>query len=256
MVCLFASTIGGICGIGGGVIIKPVLDAMGIMSVSAISFLAGAEALSMSVISVYRRRKQKQVEWKKSSFLAFGAIIGGILGNILFRSIKDAAGQDALVGMIQAILLGIVTFLTLIYNVKLRKKWPSYHVDKPASCLLIGMIMGVLSAFLGIGGGPINLAILFFAFSMDTKKAAANSLYIIMCSQAANMATYLVSGQLPEFPIYYLPIIVASGFLGGLVGTYINKKITSRTTDRLFSGLMLLIVLICVYNALNLSHGL
>ena len=37
-VCLCASTIGGICGIGGGVIIKPVLDALGLMSVSAISF--------------------------------------------------------------------------------------------------------------------------------------------------------------------------------------------------------------------------
>ena len=53
-VCLCASTIGGICGIGGGVIIKPVLDALGLMSVSAISFLSGISAMMMAAISVFR----------------------------------------------------------------------------------------------------------------------------------------------------------------------------------------------------------
>ena len=37
VVCLCASTVGGICGIGGGVVIKPLLDATGIMSVSTVS---------------------------------------------------------------------------------------------------------------------------------------------------------------------------------------------------------------------------
>lgn len=55
-VCLAASVIGGICGIGGGVIIKPVLDAMGVMSVSALQFLSGLTVLGMSAVSVLRRR--------------------------------------------------------------------------------------------------------------------------------------------------------------------------------------------------------
>ena len=46
VICLLASMTGSICGIGGGVIIKPVLDALGIMSVSAISFLSGMPVLS------------------------------------------------------------------------------------------------------------------------------------------------------------------------------------------------------------------
>ena len=52
LVCLTASTIGGICGIGGGVIIKPVLDALGVMSVSALQFLSGLTVLGMSMVSV------------------------------------------------------------------------------------------------------------------------------------------------------------------------------------------------------------
>ena len=51
-ICFLASTIGAICGIGGGVIIKPALDAFGIMDVSTISFLSGCTVLSMSLYSV------------------------------------------------------------------------------------------------------------------------------------------------------------------------------------------------------------
>ena len=43
LVCFFASVIGAICGIGGGVIIKPVLDAFGVMDAAQISFLSGQE---------------------------------------------------------------------------------------------------------------------------------------------------------------------------------------------------------------------
>ena len=51
-VSLLASVAGAICGIGGGVIIKPVLDLFGLASVSTISFLSGCTVLSMSAYSV------------------------------------------------------------------------------------------------------------------------------------------------------------------------------------------------------------
>lgn len=121
-VCLCASTIGGICGIGGGVIIKPVLDALGLMSVSAISFLSGISAMMMAAISVFRQRKLHLVEVRTGSLLAVGSIVGGIAGYSLFQAIRAAAQQDALVGMVQAILLGLVTLLTLVYSAFLRSR--------------------------------------------------------------------------------------------------------------------------------------
>ena len=252
-VCLCASTIGGICGIGGGVIIKPVLDALGLMSVSAISFLSGISAMMMAAISVFRQRKLHLVEVRTGSLLAVGSIVGGIAGYSLFQAIRAAAQQVALVGMVQAILLGLVTLLTLVYSAFLRSRLRSYEVKAPAACIAIGCLMGLLSSFLGIGGGPINLAILYFAFSMTTKKAAANSLYIILCSQLANLVTYLVRGTVPAFPWPYLLIMAAAGFLGGMLGTRINRRISEKTTERLFSGLLAVIVLICVYNALRFA---
>lgn len=59
-VSLLASIVGSICGIGGGVIIKPVLDAMNVMCVSCISFLSGCTVLTMSVVSVYKNHACRQ----------------------------------------------------------------------------------------------------------------------------------------------------------------------------------------------------
>lgn len=248
-ICLLASIIGGICGIGGGVIIKPVIDAMGVMSVSAISFLSGLTVLSMSIVNMIRQRGQKLVELKTGSLLAVGAVVGGIAGNGLFQAVKQAAGQDDTVGMVQAILLAVVTLLTLVYSAFLRSRLPSYRVKNPVGIVVIGLFMGAVSSFLGIGGGPINLAILFFAFSMETKKAAANSLYIIMCSQAASFLTSCVQRTIPEVDPVFLAVMIAGGVLGGLTGSWVNKKISSSATDKLFYVLMGIIILICCYNA-------
>lgn len=59
VVCFGASIVGAICGIGGGVIIKPVLDSFGVLDVTAISFLSGCTVLSMTTYSVL---KTKSVE--------------------------------------------------------------------------------------------------------------------------------------------------------------------------------------------------
>ena len=56
LVSFFASVIGSICGIGGGVIIKPVLDAFGLYSVSTISFMSGCIVLSMTTYNVLKAK--------------------------------------------------------------------------------------------------------------------------------------------------------------------------------------------------------
>lgn len=254
LVCLTASTIGGICGIGGGVIIKPVLDALGVMSVSALQFLSGLTVLGMSMVSVLRSRKSRLLELRTSSALAVGAVLGGIAGSTLFQLLKQAVSSDRTVGSTQAVLLGLMTLLTLVYSAYLRRRIPSHHVTGLAACVVIGLLMGALSVFLGIGGGPINLAVLYYFFSMDTKKASANSLYIILCSQSASFLSTLISGTIPEFPWIFLLLTVPAGVLGGIIGSCVNKKISTAVVDRLFYGLLLVITGICVYNVCAFSR--
>ena len=60
LVSFLASVIGCICGIGGGVIIKPVLDAFALYSVSTISFMSGCIVLAMTTYSVVKAKLAKE----------------------------------------------------------------------------------------------------------------------------------------------------------------------------------------------------
>ena len=91
LVSILSSIVGSICGIGGGVIIKPVLDAVGIMSVSSISFLSGCTVLAMSIVSVYKNLRAGKVKLnvKIATALAVGAAAGGVAGKAMFQGLKD-----------------------------------------------------------------------------------------------------------------------------------------------------------------------
>lgn len=250
IVCLCASTIGGICGIGGGVVIKPLLDATGIMSVSTVSFLSGLTVLAMALISVYKNRKTRELDAKRSIPLGLGAAAGGVLGKHLFEMIKQAAKADQLVGMIQAIVLGLMVLGTLAY-VRNKAHIRTKNVTKPFVAVVIGLMLGMCSSFLGIGGGPMNLAVLYYFFSMNTKQAAVNSILIILISQVTSLVVSLVSGSVPAFEVPMLLGMVCAGAIGGFVSAKLHRRLSSETTDKLFSVLLVVIFLICCYNAIK-----
>ena len=251
-VSILSCTAGSICGIGGGVIIKPVLDATGIMSVSSISFLSGCTVLCMSLVSVYRnmRAGTAKMDLRIATALALGAAAGGVAGKSMFQGLKDAVGDENLVGMTQAIVLIIITLGTLIYTVyKNRIRTKEY--TNLVLCFVIGVLLGIMSSFLGIGGGPINLVVLAFFFSMSTKEAALSSLYIIMFSQITSLIQTIATGTVPEVKLYYLVGMVVGGILGGTLGSKVNKKIDDDGVNKLFIALMIVIIFINIYNAVK-----
>lgn len=122
-----------------------------------------------------------------------------------------------------------------------------------AVIFLIGVILGILSSFLGIGGGPVNLVVLFYFFSMETKQAAMYSIYIILFSQIASLSGTLVKGNVPPFEPFTLLLMICCGIFGGLAGSRINKEMEDATVDRLFIGLMAVIIAINLFNIFRYS---
>lgn len=248
-VCFLASIIGAICGIGGGVIIKPVLDSFGVMDVATISFLSGCTVLSMTTYSVIKGKLsgESHVDSRIGIPLGIGAAAGGLAGKWLFSYVASLSPDKNKVGAVQAICLMIVTLGTLIYTLY-KNKIKTYQIRSRTVCLAIGLILGIMSSFLGIGGGPINLVVLFFFFSMQTKTAAENSLYVIFFSQMTSVASTLLKGGMPSFKISVLVLMVIGGIAGGVCGRSINKKINEKTVDKLFIALMVGIIFINIYN--------
>ena len=244
-----ASVVGAICGIGGGVLIKPILDAFGVLSVASISFLSGCTVLSMSCYSVLKARLSKEslVDLKTGTPLAIGAAIGGVTGKMMFQYLSDMFTNKDQVGAIQAVCLLMISLGTMIYTLK-KDQIKTLHVQNPLVCIAIGLVLGICSSFLGIGGGPINLVVLFYFFSMDTKTAAQNSLYIILFSQITSLVNTLITHTVPEFEVGLLILMVGGGILGGAAGRIVNKRMDVNMVNKLFIGLMAVIMLICAYN--------
>lgn len=249
LIALFACTIGSICGMGGGVIIKPVLDAMNLYSVSAINFLSGCTVLCMTAYSVGKVmvKKESAIELKTSTLLAISAAIGGLTGKSLFGKVAALFSDPNTAGGVQACILLAATFFTFLYTLN-KSKIQSKQVKNPIACLIIGFLLGILGSFLGIGGGPFNVAVLYYFFSMPTKQAAQNSLYIILFSQAMSFVKTLASGSVPQISVLVLVGMVICGIIGSEVGRRINKKLNEKGATILFEGSMILVMLINVYN--------
>ena len=251
IVCILASSIGAVVGAGGGVIIKPVLDMIGILPVSTVSFCAGCTVLGMSVCSLIRNRKDGvKLELKMSTALAIGAVGGGLIGKWLFELVRNGFGNERVLGAIQATFLTIITIGVFLYVCN-KDKLPSKHVDNFLVAVIIGVFLGIISSFLGIGGGTSNVAVLFFFFSMEAKQAAKNSIYIIIFSQISSIVSAIATGSVPDFEWVNLICMVIGGISGALVGAAISKKIDNKGVEKILKALLVVIIIMDFYNILK-----
>ena len=147
LVALGASAVGAVCGIGGGVIIKPVLALLPLETVSAISFLSGCTVLSMSCYSVGKSllAGEKRVSLNVGTPLAVGAAAGGLLGSQLFALVRQMSDNPNRVGAVQAACLAVITVGTLLYTLN-KARIPTHRVRAKAACAVIGLALGIVVA--------------------------------------------------------------------------------------------------------------
>ena len=249
-ICFCAATIGSITGVGGGIIIKPLLDVFGTMDVTTIRFLSGCTVLAMACMTLFRNRNSEiKIEKNTGTFLAIGAGVGGLIGSKIFGLIIELTSKNS-AGATQAFLLSFIIFITLIFTLK-KSKFKTMNIENKSISFGIGICLGTISSLLGIGGGPINLAVLYLFYSMGTKKAAFNSIYIIFFSQTASVLLTVFSGEIPVFEWSTFIVMVTGGLLGGVVGPMISKKISVKLLDKMYIALICIIILMSLYNGVG-----
>lgn len=252
IVSFLACIVGTICGIGGGIIVKPILDLFGWDSIASINFLSNCMVLAMSFYSVITSFvwDKNSIKLKDVTALAIGAALGGALGSYLFDFIKNQFLNPNMIGSVQSSCLIIICITVLIYTI-FKSKIKEYNVTGITTSIIIGLVLGLVSSFLGIGGGPINILVLCLFFGMDSKTSAVNSLYIILISKITNVFTTVFSGNVPPVELSTLGVIIFGAITGSIIGRRINKNINNRAIDRLFIILMIIIIFISGYNVLQ-----
>lgn len=245
---LITSTIGAISGIGGGILIKPLLDAISPYPLATINFLSGCTVLAMTSMSMLLiRRSSPGMSLRTSTFLGVGAAIGGIAGKELFEFAIETSTSTKAVGITQSVLLLIITVAVFLF-VRLKASIRTRHIQDLPMVSLTGFALGVISAFLGIGGGPLNIALLNYFFSMDSKTAAINSLYIIFISQLFGLGSIFITRAVPPIDPWVLGQMVVGGISGAYIGRRLNHRMSNRHIDVFFCVLLVGIALLNAWN--------
>ncbi len=249
VVCFLASLLGPLCGIGGGVIIKPIVDAMGVMGVSAVSFLSSVSVLVMSLSTLAQNTftRSSSVDSRGLLPIAISSAVGGVAGKALFNMLADLFPDADLVGAVQAAIIIVLSALVLTYTLN-KRRLGSLKLSGSAPQTVIGFLAGACWSFLGIGGGPFNLAILVFFFAMESKVAAQASLFIIAFSQTASLVYTLASGSVPVFDPLVLAGMCVMAIAGSVVGRRISRRVDGSTVDRLYVLALGLIIVLSAYN--------
>ena len=246
VVALAASIIGATTGLGGGIITKPVLDALSGMSSADVNLLSGCTVVAMAAMAFFNRRSEvRSGVDKRLYFLAGGSAVGGIIGKELFSLLADSLPKGP-VTAVQSALLAIACALTLLYMAVKHKLRAHDFTGKPI-CAIAGLCLGVVSAFLGIGGGPFNIIVLSWLFAMSAKEASLGSIFIIFFSQGASVLLTLIL-DVPPVDLTVLAVMVVGGIIGGSVGGIIGKVLSEKQTLAAFCATVGLIVLIACYN--------
>ena len=249
-VSLAACTIGAVCGIGGGVIIKPVLDLTGVAGPLATSLLSGGTVLAMSVVSLLQRTRAGQRIIPHTGIpIALGAAVGGLAGSGLFELLCRYTSQSN-AGTVQNSVLLVLTAATLLYTF-FQGRIQGISLTCAPLVFLSGFLLGCASSLLGIGGGPFNLIVLALLLQMDSGQASFHSLLIIAVSQAVSLISSGLTGGFAGFSLPLLAGMVCCGIAGGHMGSALYRRLTRQQADRLFRILLAVIMGVCVFNILR-----
>lgn len=246
-IVVFISTmLGALVGLGGGVIIKPMLDLIGRDNVETVGFISAVAVFSMSISATVKHVRQKtKFDKRIVLFIALGASAGGYIGNVVFDFLIKSLDNQLTKG-IQGLVLGM--FL-LAVNIYINGNFKSFKLKNSFAVFVVGIFLGMTASFLGVGGGPINVAFMVFFFSFTVKEAAVYSVATIFFSQLTKLITIHATNQFEPFDLHILIYIVPCAVIGGIIGAILNKKSDEKIIKKVFTIAVYGVALISFYNA-------
>lgn len=233
-IAVSATIIGSMTGMGGGVIMKPLMDVLHDFDVETIGLISSVTVFSMSAVSIGKQMKEKsRIPFPIALPLSMGSVIGGYAGQAMLENIIEVSHIRSIAVILQNLALGILVLGVIVYMYK-KDRIPGKELSGYPACFLTGGFLGICSSFLGIGGGPMNVALIIYLFSMDTKTASRCSLVTIFFAQLSKLITAAAGGSFVRAELSVAPIMIAGAVLGSLIGAEFHKKLSDKAIERAF----------------------
>jgi len=215
----------GLFGAGGGMATVPtmmVLMDIGIKEAIAMSLWVVA---LVSMTAALHQRVWRFVQWK----MLFSLAISGVLGSFLGAQVGMLLSSQTQLLM----LVGLIFFVTWwMVGVKLETK-VGIFLWIPA--LLIGLIIGMLTGMLGVGGGFLLVPALIYLGIKDFPIAVGHSLVLITLNALTGAVTYIGKLHVPMEPTLMMSAVAA---VGAVLGGILLKRLPAEKLQKAFALLL------------------
>ena len=238
---VFAGIIAGLLGVGGGIIIVPMLVFFGKLPVNAVATSSLAVVIT-SISGSFQNWREGNLNFKKVISLGIPAVVTAQLGVYLASRFSP---------LLLLALFALLLFFN-VYLVSLRRRLVimekiSVNQDRIfLNTILTGGAAGILSGLFGVGGGVIMVPLQMLLLGEKIKVAIQTSLGVIILTAISASIGHAVAGN----------ILLTEGLFigfGGLVGAQLGTRFLPKLSDRVvtigFLSFIFIIALSIVYQA-------
>ena len=264
----------GLFGVGGGFLMTPLLIFLGIPPAVAV----GTEAphvLASSISGAIAHWRRRNVDIKMGFILLIGGIAGSTVGVNIFKILIGFGQIDLIIQLLFVFFLGLIGFSMLFESARTTiKKYRTtstirtklhqhswlhglpfkmrFHRSKlyisTIPPILIGFIVGVLSAMMGVGGGFIMIPAMVYILGMSTNVVVGTSLFQIIFVTANS--TFFQSYLNQTVDIVLASLMIFGGVIGAQIGARLGTKFRA---EYLRGALAFIVLMVCLKIFLDLT---
>lgn len=266
----------GMFGVGGGFLTTPLLIFYGIPPTVAVAS-AATQITGASVSGVMVHLRRGGVDLKMAGVMVVGGLFGSAFGAVLFRALLAIGQIDLVVGTLYVLILGWIGGLMLkdalvalgvitprvasdpeegtarrtrwVQTLPMRWRFEESGLFiSPVAPLALGFAAGVLTVFLGIGGGFILVPAMIYLLGMPARVVIGTSLAMVLAVSAATTMVHALTTRAVDI------VLAALLLLGGVIGAQYGALLALRIKpDLLRLALAIIILIVALRMALGLA---
>ena len=263
----------GMFGVGGGFLTTPLLIFYGIPPTVAVAS-ATTQITGASVSGAMVHMRRGGVDMKMGGVMIAGGLAGSVVGAGLFRLLQTTGRIDVVIGGLYVLILGWIGMLMLKDSLVSLGYWQPatpdtprprhnrwvaslpyrwrFHTSglyiSPVAPLALGFLAGILTVFLGIGGGFILVPAMIYLLGMPARVVIGTSLLMILAVSAATTMVHAITTRAVDI------VLAALLLVGGVIGAQYGALLTLRIKpDLLRFALAVIILLVALRMLLGLA---
>jgi hypothetical protein len=265
----FVGLLSGIFGVGGGFLMTPLLMMFGIPPTVAAASDSN-QIVGASTSGTLAHWRLGNVDFKMGFLLLIGGILGGTLGVQIIKVLRTMGNADFLISVTYVLMLGGVgsymfieslqglkkekqgatrreappkkesTYAKMLRKIPLQSNFAKSGVEISLLLpLFFGLLVGVLAAIMGVGGGFVMVPVMVYLLRMPMHVVVGTSLFQILftCVNVTVMQSY--TNHTVDFVLALLLLLGST--IGAQVGTKLGKKLKGDQLKILLASLVLLV---------------